>query len=245
MLPCVAITPLKTVGVPDDVAMWRLDLDLRADLPEGVMRWLDEAERARLGRYVRHEDKLRFAITRATLKHLLAQAVSCADPARVSLTYTNRGRPQWAASGLRFNVSHSGALACLALSPLREVGIDVESMSGIHTDIEALARIVLTDAECDAWTRLPASQRADAFYRHWVCKEAALKATGHGIAELLRHIAVRPAQDPAGLRVECDLPTREGASLQQLSLRMLALPAGYAGAVAWAPPHAGSGARSG
>jgi 4'-phosphopantetheinyl transferase len=146
---------------------------------------------------------------------------------------------------VRFNVSHSGALACLALSPLREVGIDVEAMPGIDTDIEALARIVLTDAECDAWTRLPASQRADAFYRHWVCKEAALKTTGHGITELLRHIAVRPAEGPAGLRVECDLPTPAGASLRQLSLRMLALPAGYAGAVAWGPPDAGAGARSG
>jgi 4'-phosphopantetheinyl transferase len=241
----VAITPLKIEDVPDDVAVWRLELDLHARLPDSLMRCLDEAEHARLRRYARHEDKVRFAITRATLKQLLAQA-ACADPACVSLTYANRGRPQWAASGMRFNVSHSGALACIALSPIREVGIDVEALASIRADLDALARMVLTDAECDAWKRLPDTQRADAFYHHWVCKEAALKATGHGIAELLRHIAVRPAGDAGGLhRIECGLYTPEGASLRQLSLRMLGLPAGYAGAVAWAPPDAESGPRSG
>jgi 4'-phosphopantetheinyl transferase len=246
ILPCVAITPMKAEAVPDDVAMWRLDLDLHARLPDSVLLSLDEAENARLRRYARHEDKVRFAITRAALKQLLAQAASCDDPARVSFAYTDRGRPQWPVSGLRFNVSHSGAMACIAISRRRDVGIDVEATRDPDIDIDALACIVLADVERDAWERLPAAQRRDAFYRHWVCKEAALKTTGHGIADLLRHIAVRPCACGGALhRIECDMHRLEGASLRDLTLCVLTLSAGYAGAVAWGPEYAVAGARAG
>lgn len=230
--------PLTSLAIPRgpaDVRLWRLDLDLRAPLPADVLALLDDAERARLDRFHRHEDQVRFALTRAALKRLLAG--DDAD-ASIRFDYTPAGRPIWRDANVHFNVAHSGALALIVLSERRAVGVDVERRAEV--DVEALSAIVLTPGERATLQACAAETRRDAFYRYWVCKEAALKATGQGIAEALQRIEVLADDTDADARrdtrhIRCvDDRMDDMRMLSSLELRLLALPAAYTGAVAWA-----------
>lgn len=256
--------PLPLPGTPGDLRIWRLDLDLAAPVPRQALALLDAAERARMDRYRHHEDKVRFGMTRAMLKRLLAShaGAECAwgggawgrvapggpaspahasidpasaqHPSAIAFAYTDTGRPVWPGSGLYFNVAHSGALALIVISDLRPVGIDVELRKDV--DLDALAAIVLTAHERQLLEQAPAIARRDEFYRYWVGKEAALKATGRGIADALQRIEIRAATAAADARaIHCeDAGMADRDLLRSLSLRMLPLPGGYAGAVAWA-----------
>jgi 4'-phosphopantetheinyl transferase len=225
--------PWPATGAPDDVRIWRLDLDLdlSTPLPAEVVSSLNDAERARLKRYLRHEDKVRFGVTRAALKRLLA---GYAAASHIELTYNGHGRPVWQGSGLNFNVTHSGTLALIVISDRRHVGIDVEQRR--HLDIDSLVRLVLTPHEQRALEQMPAATRQNAFYDYWVCKEAALKATGRGIGDALQRIEVRrDAVTLDGSSIHCDDAAMADSNLlRSLALRMLPLPKGYTGAVAWA-----------
>ncbi len=79
------------------------------------------------------------------------------DPADDRARGRRRGKAAAIAesSTVRFNLSHSGELALIAISAGREVGIDVE-----RTD----------------------PKRPEAFYRNWVRREARAKCTGTGIS---------------------------------------------------------------
>lgn len=259
---------LPLPGTPEDLRIWSLELDLAAPVPAPVLALLDAAERARMDRYQRHEDKVRFGATRAMLKRLLAgQAggitargvgsegvgpdgaacdgpaspshasmakASAHDPRAIAFTHTDTGRPVWPDSGMYFNVAHSGALALIVLSPLRPVGIDVELRKEV--DFDAMAAIVLTARERQLLERAPAIARRDEFYRYWVCKEAALKATGRGIADALHRVEVRAdTAAPDARSIHCqDAGMADRDLLRSLNLRILPLPGNYAGAVAWA-----------
>ena len=81
---------------------------------------------------------------------------------------------------MRFNVAHSGALALLAFTLDREIGVDLEKTER-RMKLPDTAQAVLSSTELQAWSLLPeAEQRAD-FFRHWTAKEAYLKAVGIGL----------------------------------------------------------------
>ncbi|OZI60188.1 4'-phosphopantetheinyl transferase family protein [Bordetella genomosp. 11] len=229
--------PLSLPGTPGDLRIWCLELDLAAPVPEPALALLDAAERARMDRYRHRADQVRFGMTRAMLKRLLAShtgAETAPDAAAIALAHTAAGRPVWPGSRLHFNVAHSGALALIAISRLRPVGIDVELRKDL--DIDALAAIVLTPRERQLLGQAPAAVRRDEFYRYWVCKEAALKATGRGIADALQRVEVRTdpaASDAHAIHCE-DAAMADRDLLRSLNLRILPLPGAYAGAVAWA-----------
>lgn len=252
------LTRLAISRAPPDLRLWRLDLDLQAPLPTSALALLDDAEQARLDRFHRHEDKARFALTRAALKRLLAG--DDAD-ASIRFDYTPAGRPVWRDANVHFNVAHSGALALIALSERRAVGVDVEWRTEV--DVDALSAIVLTPGERATLQACAAQARRDAFYRYWVCKEAALKATGQGIAEALQRIEVLADDVDADTRGDASRDTRRDSRhetrrircvdagmddarlLASLELRLLPLPAAYTGAVAWASRDGAAAAGTG
>ncbi|CAM3550609.1 4'-phosphopantetheinyl transferase domain-containing protein [Bordetella sputigena] len=225
------LTSLAIPGAPADVRLWRLELALRAPLPADALALLDAGELARLDRFHRHEDKVRFARTRAALKRLLAGNDACAS---IRLAYTSTGRPVWPGGSMQFNVAHSGALALIVISDRRAVGVDVELRAEV--DVHALSSMVLTPDERAALRPFAGAAKRDAFYRYWVCKEAALKATGQGITQALQRIEVHAGgADAEARRIRCRGAGQEDARLlERLELRLLTLPADYAGAVAWA-----------
>lgn len=213
-------------AAPADIAVWRLDV---ATATPADWRTLAPAEEARAWRHRRDADRLRYVAARAGLRRLLAARLGMA-PGAVPLQAGQHGKPALAApygARLRFNLSHSGACALVALSDRREVGVDVEFL---HADlrVEDLAPLaLLAGAETAAWRDLHGSA---GFLRRWTGKEAALKAWGVGVAQHLLAVQVHPGARHGAITVQASC-----ADWPVCAACELAMPAGYVAALAWLP----------
>jgi 4'-phosphopantetheinyl transferase len=129
------------------------------------------------------------------MRHLIAGRLGV-QPADLAFALGPHGKPTLAhpTSPIRFNLSHSGGFAALALAHGCEVGIDIEAMRPINEDI---AERYFSPFEIAALHALPARERPPAFFRCWTRKEAVIKATGEGLARRLDSFDVSIATDPA------------------------------------------------
>jgi len=214
--------------LPAGIEVYRLDFDLRAESP-AARRLLTPVECARADSFARTADRVRFTQARAALRSLLAVRVGC-KPAAVPLASNPFGKPQLALAGggaPRFNLSHSGSHALIALGDARtvdEVGIDIEECRD-GADIEGVSSLALTAREREEVRDAP--DRLRAFYGRWTGKEAVLKAIGLGVTGHLQSIGLHPAAD-GRFNLACSVP--EWTHFQAVALDA---PSGYAAALAW------------
>jgi 4'-phosphopantetheinyl transferase len=165
----------------DAVDVWQADLAAPA-AAAAAGDALSPDERARADRFVRPRDGDRWAAARGLLRALLA-AYADADPRGLRFVAGSHGKPALAApvpAGLRFNLSHSGDSALVAVALDREVGVDVE-LPRRAVDHVAIARRVLGEAEAQWLAALDPIEREREFLRAWVRWEAVLKCRGTGI----------------------------------------------------------------
>ncbi|AZS79599.1 4'-phosphopantetheinyl transferase superfamily protein [Achromobacter spanius] len=221
--------------VPADVEVWRIAL---ADGDEPVStHGLSADEVLRMRRFRQADDARRFATTRRTLRELLARRL---DVDALALVFARglHGKPTLGAAqrgAWEFSVSHSGQAAMVALSNQRAVGVDIE-WSRPCLDVQAIAPVCLTAAERERVVD------AASFYRHWVSKEAVLKALGLGIGLHMQQLTVTPAANgDYGLRHCLPVADGDGAILACA----LPAPAGYLAALAWLDDQGGRPAASG
>lgn len=215
---------------PDDcIDLWAFALDT----PAPAQAWLDRlssAERERAARFVRHRDRARFAVAHAVLRAILGRYLGV-DPAGVVLASEAHGKPvlaaAHAASRITFNLSHSHGAALVGVhrGGLR-LGVDLERAAGT-LDVGAMARRFFTPCECEAIAPGQAGDRAR-FYRHWVAKEAVMKAHGDGMAIPLHDVEILFDGDDAA-RVRSPDPQRPGGHWR---LRLMEGPGPWHAAVA-------------
>ncbi len=86
-----------------------------------------------------------------------------------------QGKPFLKDRSLKFNLSHSGEYALLAVSKREDVGVDLQKKRD-DADAERLARRFFSARERD-WV----GSDLEKFYVLWTRKEAALKALGEGL----------------------------------------------------------------
>lgn len=117
----------------------------------------------RLGPPVGELHLWRLAAASGSLRRVLAVYLD-EEPGRIRLERGEHGKPRLAdpQGQLRFNLSHSGGIALVAVSGEFEVGVDVEAVQ---------------------------PKREEAFYRRWASHEARVKCLGTG---LLRAREVAP-----------------------------------------------------
>lgn len=151
---------------------------------EDVLSLLDDEERARSNRFLRESDRRRFVIahgfTRLVLGHYLG-----VPAASLRFSVGPHGKPRLADvdPDLRFNLSHSGERAVLAVARGREVGIDIEQERPIET--LDLARRFFSQREFEALAAMQPGRRLKAFFRCWTRKESFVKARGDGLSSPL------------------------------------------------------------
>ena len=137
------------------IDVWRADLTAIEDELDDL---LGADERARAARIVPARKRVLWARSRGVLRALLGRYLD-RDPRALRFALGPHGKPALAHDGadegdLRFNLSHSGDLALVAVTAGREVGVDIER-----------TRAALT-AE---------------FLHDWVAREAVVKCRGLGI----------------------------------------------------------------
>jgi 4'-phosphopantetheinyl transferase len=179
-----------------------------AELDEARAEWidlLDAAERDRLAAYRRAEDRDRFLLGCAVVRHVLGATLGvppkdvpldrrcpdCGRPhGRVRLAGGGPGAPA-------VSVSHSGRWVAVAAHRGGPVGIDVEQVRDL--DAEGLGDITLAPDERRALDDLADGRRVEAFVRLWCRKEAIVKSTGDGLRASLAEIVVSGPDEPAAL----------------------------------------------
>jgi 4'-phosphopantetheinyl transferase len=169
---------------PDEVHLWRADLEAVAADESRWQRVLSSDESDRAARFHFPRDRQRFVASRAVLRAILAGYLAT-DPKGLSFSYSQKEKPSLgpadAGSDVTFNVSHSGGIALFAFTRRREIGVDVEQVRR-DSDLEAIARRFFSAHEQDQLAALPAEERINAFFRCWTRKECYIKATGDGLS---------------------------------------------------------------
>jgi 4'-phosphopantetheinyl transferase len=197
---------------------------MRQPAADELARTLSSDERARASEFRFDDPRRRFVIARGALRRLLGEYLAVkAD--KVELALDNNQKPALADShatfGLRFNVSHSGDVALIAVTEGCEIGVDVEQLRDVGR-LEQIARRFFHPAETKAVLATPTAERNHAFLRCWTGKEAVLKAFGTGITGSLADFQV-PTHDAPPAWIEC--------SQSRCWLQQLAPCDGYIGAV--------------
>ncbi len=179
-------------------------------------------EQQKMNRLRRPDDRQRSLLGRGVLRLVLGAWLGL-DPAALRFAAGPNGKPQLLHPGPstpqgkmpQFNISHSGELILLAFHAAAPVGVDVERQQP-DLDWRPIARRCLAPAQVESLLALPPAEAASAFVECWCALEAGLKARGVGLAQACKAPAL--AMEP------------------RLRRWRLALPAGYAGAVALLDP---------
>jgi 4'-phosphopantetheinyl transferase len=173
----VRVRWLTLDGVAENLPLWHSVLD-----PE-------EASRADRFRFA--EDRTAFIAAHALLRGMLTAATG-QPPAAWRYDLGAFGKPHlaapFAASGLRFSISHTRQVVACALARDHAVGVDVETISERSTG-DAIAERFFAPDEARRLSQAPPDRRLALFFRLWTLKEAFIKATGEGMSRPLDSFA--------------------------------------------------------
>jgi 4'-phosphopantetheinyl transferase len=131
----------------------------------------------------------------------------------VQVSRAVRGKPRLdqqahAGSDLQFSSANSDACCLVGVTSATPIGVDLELTGRLAKQPLALARRYFSDDEYLALLKLEGERLDEAFLHTWACKEAVVKAAGHGIANQLCRftVNVHPGQAPAVLAIDEDDP---------------------------------------
>jgi 4'-phosphopantetheinyl transferase len=146
---------------------------------------LDRNERVRMSRYRFQHDQVRYVVSRAKLRLLLGRYLGV-DPRSIGFTAGEFGKPRvnlrLGDCGLDFNLSHTRHLAVVAIGSDVKLGVDIEELLPIETEI---AEHHFSSKERSDLSVLTGAEWLQGFYNCWTRKEAILKAEGAGLSRRL------------------------------------------------------------
>ncbi|MBO1415177.1 4'-phosphopantetheinyl transferase superfamily protein [Streptomyces sp. FH025] len=167
-----------------EVELRLIRTDQPAELVEELWESLDVRERARVAGAL-PVVRSRFTVVRGVVRRLVAARLGV-RPAEVVWRRGRHGKPEPVGAGeLRVNWSASEALAVLAITEGRPVGVDVERVPDARAAERMAARwFPFEEARFVAEPARPA-ERAERFTGLWCRREACVKAYGGRLAQSL------------------------------------------------------------
>jgi 4'-phosphopantetheinyl transferase len=205
----------------DEIHVWLIPLPDDVNYPSQLARVISIQESERAARFIFDRDRARFIVSHAALRDILARYTG-QDPTALIFGVAEKGKPYLAEHDrVRFNLSHSGSFAMVAVALDHEVGVDIERIRPERSTDDIAARF-FAPAEARDLNATPEDRRVAAFFACWSRKEAYIKARGEGLGIALDSFVVS-----LGEKAElCEAEDRE-------RWRMCALqaPAGYAAAL--------------
>jgi 4'-phosphopantetheinyl transferase len=218
-------SPVHPALSADEVHVWRASLD-RPAVDFAIL--LSTDERVRADRFRFEQERRRFIVGRGTLRIILGCYLN-SPPEKIKFAYHAHGKPSLSNGllppELRFNLSHSGDMALLAVTQNREVGIDLETLRP-YVDVVDLTNQFFSPSERAELEALPSDKKLDSFFSGWTRKEAYLKARGEGMTYPL---------DQFSVSMDCDQPAKlldvkdDPRELSRWFFHMLAPAPGYIG----------------
>lgn len=190
---------------------------------------LSEEELERCAQLKRSEHRERFAAVRGSLRTVLGRYLDM-DPSEIPIVYGPQGKPHLPLeldSPVSFNVSHSGALAAIAVTRTAPLGVDVE-LRVPRPRLPELAEALLAPQERHWYERLTPSHRMRGFFDLWSAKEACSKLIGRGLTMPFSSISLESPEAELS-RVSVDHASAPAAPCY---VRRLPVDAGYSGALA-------------
>lgn len=216
----------------DEVHSWCVSLDVPPDTSADLYATLTDDERNRSARFRFQRDRRRFVVAHGALRDLLGRYLGT-HPGQIRFVYNEFGKPELSpefGSRLKFNLSHSGGLALIAIAADADVGVDLEYIRA-QPDYADIARRFFSAAEVDQLNTLPSHVQARAFFSCWTKKEAYVKACGEGLAIPLTSFSVPLAADPAPTPARLGGASNDTAPSRRWSLYTLQPAPGYIGAL--------------
>ena len=230
----------------DEVHSWCASLDVPPETSARLYATLTPDERVRSARFRFERDQQHFIVARGVLRDLVGRYLQT-PPGQINFVYNAFGKPDLGpefASGLKFNLSHSGppaplprrgprsaGLALIAIAADSSVGVDLEYIRA-QSDYADIARHFFSAAEVDDLIALPSHLHAEAFFSCWTKKEAYLKACGEGFSVPLNGFSVPLTSDPAHTPIDLHVASKDIVPAKRWSLYTLRPAPGYAGALA-------------
>jgi 4'-phosphopantetheinyl transferase len=209
-----------------EIHVWLAYLDLRQDEMASLRSTLSLDELSRAANFHFDEHRERFVAAHGILREILSRYVGI-KPQDIQFDLGPFGKPflkdSEGESRIRFNLSHSGSCALIAVTNGKDVGVDLEQVQPERTTVD-IAERYFSAGEVTALRALPASQRCEAFFQCWARKEAYIKALGGGLQIPLDSFEVSLAPNEPARIVKGDI--------DKWSLRSLDVGQEYAGALA-------------
>ncbi len=229
-----------SVGGPDwcgidagQLHLWQIPLTDAPESLETLRSWLSETERRRAASFLLDCQAERYITCHAAVRQILGCYAEL-PPEAVHIEIRADGKPCLAGrhngADLRFNLSHSGDLALLAVALNVEVGVDVEQLRCISS-FDRMVQRCLERTERERVTACSPADRVHQFLRYWTHKEAYLKTYGLGLRRRLQDVVV-DLQAPPYWRIVTHGQVCPGESA--VSLVEVHPAEGFVGAVAWA-----------
>ncbi|MEQ1649258.1 MAG: 4'-phosphopantetheinyl transferase superfamily protein [Hyphomicrobiaceae bacterium] len=174
---------------PVIIDLWVWSLAANDAAHDRLSTFLDTAELARASRFMSETHQRQFRIAHGRLREILAAYVSV-PPDQLRFDLGSHGKPELTVSTTSapfFNLSHTGALAALAVSPTHPLGVDIEAERDVTDN---LAERYFAREEIEALALMPEAEARAAFFRCWTRKEAVVKAAGDGLSMPLTSFVV-------------------------------------------------------
>jgi 4'-phosphopantetheinyl transferase len=177
---------------PAEIQVWRINLASPAAEIARLEILLSAGEKNQAAQFHFDRDRRRFIVRRTVLRQLLVANLGL-PPEQIQIESAGLQKPKIAAAqnprDLRFNTSHSGDVALVALATNCEIGVDIEQHRALP-DAGGLALNFFSDLENRLLARLPEHQRLEGFFNCWTRKEAFVKAVGQGLSYPLKNFSV-------------------------------------------------------
>lgn len=176
----------------DEVHIWQMK--------PGIAQWdkfsavLSDDERVKAVRFRTPQLGQNYSRCRSALRLILARYAN-QSASTLKFRYGRFGKPELLQHGLRFNLSHSGEHALIAISS-HVVGVDLEFMGKTNVDLPGLIDLVCHPEEKSTLSPLGKQEKSAMFYRLWTQKEAYCKMLGVGLQQSLDALHFSPTANP-------------------------------------------------
>ncbi len=208
---------------PERIDFWQITWTQMMDAFQSAFLDLSLDEQQRALRIRHAATQHAFIYTRAALRRILADYLTCKTTDLV-FHYNAFGKPFLIDNSqqLEFSVSHSHEIGLIAVTCGAPIGVDIEFMRR-DTNGLSIARRFFAPSEASYLETRP-----EQFFTFWTLKEAVLKASGLGIGDLLHKVVIEAKEQPALVAVDPTLGTMTDWQIGMIDH----LPASYLGAYA-------------